>query len=156
MVLDAVDYRILDILQEEGRITNAELANRIGLTPGPVLSRVNKLEQSGLICGYSARIDRERLGLPIVVFVSVIMKSHDQKSSDDFVKAVNALEEVLECHHIAGEEDYLLKVVASSPADYERFTIEKLSPIKSIQRIKTTFVLSSSKATTRIPLGGKL
>ncbi|HMS54560.1 MAG TPA: Lrp/AsnC family transcriptional regulator [Fimbriimonadaceae bacterium] len=150
--MDAIDYAILVILQSEGRITNAELASRIGLTPGPVLARVNKLEASGLIQGYTAVLDRERLGFPVTVFVAVIVKSHDQPTCDSFVRAVNELDEVLECHHIAGDEDYLLKVVAQSPADYERFTTEKLATIPSIQRIKTTFVLSSSKSTSRIPL----
>lgn len=151
--LDAIDYSILAILQTEGRITNAELASRIGLTPGPVLARVNKLENAGYIKGYRAELDRERLGYPVTVFVAVIMKSHDQPTCDAFVKAVNLLPQVLECHHIAGEEDYLLKVVASSPAEYERFTTEKLAAIPSIQRIKTTFVLSSSKSVASIPLG---
>ena len=152
MLLDAIDQNILDILQEDGRITNAELANRIGLTPGPVLSRVNKLESAGFIRGYVALLDRESLGLPVTAFVSVILKSHGRESSSNFVSAVLNLPQVLECHHIAGEEDYLLKVVAASPADYETFVLNDLSDIKDILRIKTTIVLSSPKCVTNVPI----
>lgn len=153
-LLDAVDLRILNILQTEGRITNAELAQRIGLTAGPVLTRVSKLEAGGFIKKYVAVVDREALGLPVTAFVSVIMKTHDLDSTREFHEAVHALPEVLECHHIAGEEDYLLKVVAANPADYERFVLESLSAIPSVQRFKTTFVLSSPKNETSIPVRG--
>jgi Lrp/AsnC family leucine-responsive transcriptional regulator len=153
-VLDAVDLKILDILQTDGRITNSELAHRIGLTAGPVLTRVSKLETAGFIKRYVAVIDREAMGLPVTAFVSVIMKTHDRESTREFNEAVQALPEVLECHHIAGEEDYLLKVVAANPADYERFVLESLSAIPSVQRVKTTFVLSTPKNETSIPVRG--
>lgn len=154
MALNAIDYSVLAILQQDGRITNAELAQRVGLTPGPMLARVSKLEASGYIQGYTAILNRDALGLSVTAFVSVIMKSHDRPSSEAFVAAVMDLPEVLECHHIAGEEDYLLKVIAASPADYERFLMESLSPIDTIQRIKTTLVLSSPKNKTTIPIRG--
>src|SRR5689334_15559925 len=111
MLLDATDSRILEILQEEGRITNADLATRIGLSAGATLARVNKLESAGFICGYKAILDRAGLGLNITAFVAVILKSHGRQESMDFLEAVQELPQVLECHHIAGEEDYLLKVV---------------------------------------------
>lgn len=155
MLLDALDQEILKILQSEGRITNAELAQRIGLTPGPTLSRVNKLEQSGYICGYAALVDHGKVDLPVTAFVSVILTSHNKSASEAFVSALKAIPEVLECHHIAGEEDFLLKVVAENPGDYETFILEKLTSLEPVQRVKTTFVLSSPKSTTAVPIRSK-
>jgi Lrp/AsnC family leucine-responsive transcriptional regulator len=152
--LDAMDRKILTLLQKEGRITNAELAHRIGLTPAPTLARVAKLERQGYIRRYVAIADQARLGLPVTAFVSVILQSHKKKTSEDFRAAVEKLPEVLECHHIAGDEDFLLKVLAASPGDYERFVLEKLTQISGIEKVKTTFVLSSSKLETAIPVHG--
>ena len=151
-VLDALDRTILRLLQDDGAITNAELAARIGLTPTPTLERVRKLEREGFIRKYVALADQAKLGKPVTAFVSVIMKSHGQQTSDAFRKAVARLPEVLECHHIAGEEDFLLKVVAGSPTDYERFVLERLTKIAGIEKVKTTFVLSSPKIETKIPV----
>ena len=150
--LDKTDRRILEILQEDGAITNAELAHRVGLTPAPTLERVRKLEREGYVRKYVALVDQGKLGRPVTAFVSVIMRSHNQKSSDEFRKAVEKLPEVLECHHIAGEEDFLLKVVSASPLDYECFVLERLTKIGGIEKVKTTFVLSSPKVETKIPV----
>lgn len=152
MLLDATDARILETLQEEGRITNAELAQRIGLSPGATLARVSKLEASGLICGYTAIMNRQALGLPVTAFVAVILRSHGRQESADFLEAVKSLPQVMECHHIAGDEDYLLKVVASDPTDFETFVLDELTSIPAVQRVKTTFVLSSPKVSTVIPI----
>jgi DNA-binding Lrp family transcriptional regulator len=154
MKLDEVDLSILDILQRDGRITNFDLAKRIGLTPAPTLARVKKLESFGYIRRYAALVDQVKLGMPVTAFVSVILESHKKKTSLDFMKAVNELPEVLECHHIAGDEDFLLKVVASSPGDYEAFVLEKLTKVQGIEKVKTTFVLSSPKLETSIPVRG--
>jgi len=147
---DSTDARILNLLQEDGSITNADLAEKIGLTPAPTLERVRKLEREGYIRKYVALVDQAKLGKPVTAFVSVIMRSHGQQTAEAFHKAVSRLPEVLECHHIAGEEDYLLKVVAASPIDYERFVLGKLTKIAGIEKVKTTFVLSSSKLETKI------
>lgn len=147
---DAIDARILNLLQDDGAMTNSDLAERIGLTPAPTLERVRKLEREGYIRKYVALVDQGRLGKPVTAFVSVIMRSHGQQTDASLRKAVGRLAEVLECHHIAGEEDYLLKVVAASPTDYERFVLDKLMKVPGIEKIKTTFVLSSSKVETRI------
>jgi len=152
MTLDTLDRQILNILQGEARITNAELAHRIGLTPAPTLSRVNKLEAAGYIQGYVALLDRAAVGLSVTAFVSVILREHNRRAAEAFLRSVQAMPEVLECHHIAGDEDYLLKVVAASPSDYERFVLEQLTSVNEVQRVKTTFVLSSPKTTTEVPL----
>lgn len=151
---DSVDLRILEILQHEGRITNLDLAKRIGLTPAPTLARVKKLEQTGYIRRYAAIADQAKLGKPVTAFVSVILESHRKSTSIDFVEAVEKLPEVLEIHHIAGDEDFLLKVVAASPGEYEEFVLEKLTKVRGIERVKTTFVLSSAKLETAIPVKG--
>ena len=150
--LDKTDRRILEILQDDGAITNSELAHRVGLTPAPTLERVRKLEREGYVRKYVALVDQGKLGRPVTAFVSVIMRSHNQKSSDEFRKAVEKLPEVLECHHIAGEEDFLLKVVSASPLDYEHFVLGRLTKITGIEKVKTTFVLSSPKLETKIPV----
>jgi DNA-binding Lrp family transcriptional regulator len=155
MTLDTVDYSILETLQQEGRITNAELALRVGLTPAPTLARVNKLEQGGYIKGYVALLNRDMLGLPVTAFVAVILKSHGVEASRNFLKAVENLPEVLECHHIAGDEDYLLKVAVASPADYEHFVLNKLSAVADVQRVKTTIVLSTPICKTSVPIHQK-
>ena len=151
-MFDAIDSKILGILQKEGRITNAELASRIGLTPGLTLARVNKLEAQGVIQGYAAVVDHSKVGLPVTAFVSVIMRSHGRETSEAFLNSIAHLDEVQECHHIAGEEDYLLKVVAASPQDYEKFFLNKLSAIADVLRVKTTIVLSSPKSVTVVPI----
>src|SRR5258708_24432911 len=107
--VDSTDARILNLLQEAGSITISDLAEKIGLTPAPTLERVRKLEREGSIRKYVALVDQAKLGKPVTAFVSVIMRSPGQQTAEAFHKAVSRLPEVLECHHIAGEEDYLLK-----------------------------------------------
>jgi len=150
--LDPIDLRILNILQREGRIANFQLAKRIGLTPAPTLMRVKKLEEAGYIKRFVALVDQEKIGLPILAFVHVILESHNRKTTVDFMNAMRKLPEVLECHHIAGDEDFLLKVVAASPAQYEDLVLEKLTKVPGIEKVKTTFVLSSSKLETALPV----
>ncbi len=150
--LDATDRMILDLLQRDGSLSNADLARAVGLTPPPTLERVKKLESAGFIRGYAAIVDAEKLGYGTIAFVSVVLESHKLDTSVRFRNACEKIPEVLECHHIAGDEDFLLKVVSSGPADYERFVLGTLTKIPGIEKVKTTFVLSSSKMTTRIPV----
>jgi len=150
--LDAVDRRILDLLQTDGRMSNADLARAIGLTPPPTLARVRRLEREGYLRGYAALVDRAKLGYSTLAFVSVELESHKKETSDRFRRACERIPQVLECHHIAGDEDFLLKVVAADAADYERFVLEILTRIPGIEKVKTIFVLSSAKSTTKIPV----
>lgn len=152
MSLDAMDRQILNILQQDGRVTNVELAGRVGLTPGPTLARVNKLEAAGYLTGYVGLVDREKLGLSVTVIVAVSLRSHTSETNAAFLKAVAELPEIIEVHHVAGDDDFLLKVVAASPRDYEQFVLEKLTAVADLQRVKSTFVLSSPKSTTAIPI----
>lgn len=147
-----MDRQILNILQQDGRVTNVELAGRVGLTPGPTLARVNKLEAAGYLTGYVGLVDREKLGLSVTVIVAVSLRSHTSETNAAFLKAVAELPEIIEVHHVAGDDDFLLKVVAASPRDYEQFVLEKLTAVADLQRVKSTFVLSSPKWTTAIPI----
>lgn len=150
--LDPIDLALLDLLQQDGRMSNADLAKAVGLTPPPTLERVRKLEAAGYVRGYAAQLDAAKLGMGTTAFVSVTLESHKLGSSVRFREACARLPEVLECHHTAGEEDFLLKVVAADPSDYERFVLETLTRIPGIEKVKTTFVLSTSKSTGRIPI----
>lgn len=143
--LDAIDRQILALLQDNGRMTNAALAEAVGLTPTPMLQRIRKLEQAGVITGYRAVVDPAKVGRPVLAFVHVTLKSHGLAVHQRFLQLVEGLPEVLECHHIAGEEDFLVKIAVHDIAEVESFLLRRLSAAEVIGRVKTTFVLSSSK-----------
>lgn len=153
VALDRQDKRIVKILQTEGRITNSDLAGRIGLTAAPTLARVNKLESTGVIRGYAAQVDRRALDLPFLAFASVILRAPRPDEHAGFLQAMMDLPEVLECHHMAGDEDYLLKVVTRGPQEYEALIMDRIGAIPQVQRIKTMLVLSTGKSTTALPVG---
>lgn len=151
--LDEVDLRILAILQAEGRITNAELASRVELTASSVLQRVRALEKSGLIRSYHALLDAERLGLKIVAFAMISLSLHQEQPIERFRKAVQEIAEIVECYHVSGEFDFLLKIVVRDIRSYEKLVRERLSRIKGIDQIRTSFVLSTPKHSITIPFG---
>jgi Lrp/AsnC family leucine-responsive transcriptional regulator len=151
--LDKIDREILRLLQENGRMTNAALADVVGLTPTPMLQRIKKLEQSGVIKRYMAIVDHAAVGRPTLAFVHVTLKQHGLPNHQRFIDIVATLPEVLECHHIAGEEDFLLKVAVRDIAELERFLLHRISTSSVIGRVKTTFVLSSSKSSSPVPVG---
>lgn len=144
--LDEIDRKILLLLQGGGRMTNAALAEAVGLTPTPMLQRMRRLEQSGVIKGYMAIVDPVKVGKPILAFVHVTLKGHGLALHRKLLDIVEGLEEVIECHHIAGDEDFLLKVAARDIAEIEGFLLRRLSTSGVIGRVKTTFVLSTSKS----------
>jgi len=150
--LDETDVQILNLLQSDGRITNAELAKRVGLSPPSVLQRVRALEKSGLIRGYVALLDPERLGLKITAMVMISLSLHQEQPIERFRRGIQDIPEITECYHVSGDFDFLLKVVVRDMRAYEVFLREKLSKIKGIGKITTNFVLASNKLTTQIPL----
>jgi Lrp/AsnC family transcriptional regulator, leucine-responsive regulatory protein len=152
--LDAIDRRILRLLQENGRMTNAALADAVGLTATPMLQRIKKLEQSGVITRYAAIVDRFAVGRRTLAYVMVKLTEHRLPTHTRFVEAVCAFPEVLECHHVAGDEDFVLKVVVRDIEEYEAFLLHKLTRVPGIDRVKTTFVLSTRKGETAIPVDG--
>ena len=146
--LDDTDKQILNILQENGRITNAELASRVGISPPPMLERVKKLEKRGFIKKYVALVDPDAVGKGTMALVSVSLDRHRIKSIDQFMRAIERLPEVMECYHITGEEDYLLKVAIKDIHEYENFVLQKLTKIPALSKIKTSFILSTVKYET--------
>ena len=150
--LDDIDRKILNILQERGRITNANLAAEVGLSPPPMLERVKKLEKNGVINKYVALLDPKMVDKATIVFVSLTVARHRLKSFDQVNQELNKFPEVLEIFHISGEEDYMIKVVVKGIQEYEQFLLKKLATIPAISRIKSNVVLSTIKYSTKIPI----
>ncbi|MCU0316639.1 MAG: Lrp/AsnC family transcriptional regulator [Fimbriimonadaceae bacterium] len=150
--LDEADLKILRLLQEDGRITNADLARQVGLSPPSMLQRVRKLEESGFIENYTTRLNHGALGYGLMVVAMVSLSLHQEKPIEQFVDAVRSIPEVLECLNVSGDCDFLLKIIAKDMADYERIVREKLSRVKGIGKINSCFVLGVNKNTSAIPL----
>lgn len=150
--IDKVDKKILEILQKNGRITNAQLSKDVGLSPAPTLERVKKLEQIGFIKSYHAVLDAERLGLGVSTFVKVSLKNHNKASIDKFVAAIEDVEEITECHHTTGSCDFMLKVVAEDISSYQQLMLEKVTNIEDIQDIESMIILSTLKNSRSLPV----
>jgi Lrp/AsnC family leucine-responsive transcriptional regulator len=150
--LDEIDWQLLALLQKDGRVTNADLAKSVGLSPPSVLQRVRVLEKAGLIRGYSALLDAERLGFRITAWVQITLALHQEQPIERFRKSVQDIPEILECYHVTGDFDFLLKVVVKDMRTYEIFVREKLSKIKGIGQIKTSIAFGTNKYTTQIAL----
>ncbi len=150
--LDSLDKSILRLLQAEGRTSNAELARRVNLSPPATHARLKRLEEQGYIRKYVALVDPEKAGFDMLCFINVGLQMHTAEHVAHFRAAVKEIPEVLECHHITGEYDYLLKVVIHNRKDLENFVVNRLTPIPGVARIYTSLVLSEVKATTALPL----
>jgi Lrp/AsnC family transcriptional regulator, leucine-responsive regulatory protein len=143
--LDAIDKNILHTLQRDGNITNSSLAKEIGLSPAPTLERVKKLEQSGVIKGYKAKLDEQILGLGVTTFVLVSLSSHKINQIRTFIDKIVLLDEVIECHHITGSGDFLLKILIEDIPSYQKLILDKLSQIEEIGNMSSLVVLASYK-----------
>ncbi len=150
--IDELDDAILTILQQEGRISNVDLAARVSLSPPAVHARLKRLEQQGIIRQYVALLDRERIGFDMLCFINVSLQLHQQEHVDNFRQLILAMPQVLECHHLTGEYDYLLKVAVRNRKELEQFVVNQLTPIPGIARIHTSLVLTEIKSTTALPL----
>jgi len=146
------DKRILEILQAQGRIPNVQLAAEVGLSPSAVLERVRKLEERGIIERYVTLLDNRKIGLGTIAFVGVTLHHHQAGAIQDFHRFVNESDKVLECYHLAGAEDYILKVYARDIDDYERFLLSSLTKTRGVDKVTTMFVLSTLKRETAMPL----
>lgn len=151
-MLDHTDKKILTILQGDGRITNARLAQRVGLSPPAVLERVRRLEASGVINTYVAILDREKAGFGLQTIVMVCLSHHQVSSLQHVKERLTTMDEVLECHQLTGEVDFLLKVAVKDMNAYTDFVNNKLSGIPGIQNVKTSFILETLKNTTALKL----
>lgn len=143
--LDRLDRRILQALAEDGRMTNAQLAQTVGLSPSPCWQRVRRLEAAGIIAGYRAILDQQRLGAAEVVLVEVILDRHDDAALERFGREMLEMPEVLEVHLTTGEYDYLIKVAVDGTRGYERFLREKLYRVPGIRHSRSSFVLRTLK-----------
>lgn len=151
-MLDSLDKAILQVLQIDGRISNVELANRVNLSPPAIHTRIKRLEQQGYIRRYVALLDREQIGFDMLCFINVSLQLHQLEQVDNFREIILQMPEVLECHHLTGEYDYLLKVVVRNRKELERFVMGRLTPIPGIARIYTSLVLTEIKSSTTLPL----
>ncbi len=149
--LDKIDLQILQILQENSKITNLELSKRIGLSPAPTLERVKKLETTGIINSYHAIVDQQQIGLKVKTFVLVSLAWQKDSALDNFLEKVQQIDEIVECYIITGEADFLLKIVCEDIPTYEKLLFKTLSQIEEIERCKTLMTLSTVKDSKVLP-----
>jgi Lrp/AsnC family transcriptional regulator, leucine-responsive regulatory protein len=150
--LDAFDLKILEALQKDGRLTNNELADRIALSASQCSRRRSRLEAEGYIQGYQARLDRQKMGLDLLVVISVTLATHNRDNARRFSALVNDLPEVLEAYALTGEMDYHLKVATRGLSGLSRFVNDVLLPHESVQHVKTSIVLDTLKSFEGLPL----
>lgn len=150
--LDDIDRRLLAQLQAEGRITNVDLARKVGLTPPPCLRRVRALEDDGVIRGYHAELDPSRLGFSITVFALVSLKSQAEESLRQFEDHMRELPEVRECHMLNGEIDFILKIVSRDLQSFQEFLTSKLTPAPNVDSVKTSLTIRTAKNEPGVPL----
>jgi len=150
--LDSVDRKILRDLQEDGRMTNVDLATRAGISAPPCLRRVRALEETGIIRGYHADIDGEALGYTVTIFAFVGLTSQAETDLQDFEAMVAEWDMVRECHMLMGETDFLLKIVAHDWDDFQRFLTSKLTPAPNVSHVKTALSIRSRKNRPGVPV----
>lgn len=150
--LDPTDKKILEILQANSNITNAQLAIEIGLSPAPTLERVKKLENAGVLKSYHAVVDPAAIGMGVCTFVTVSLKGHNKDNIERFIKAIKEIEEVVECHHVTGQADFILKIVAPDIPAYQKLMLEKVSNIEVVDNLQSTIILSTFKDSKVIPI----
>ena len=148
--LDATDRRILTVLQKEGRITNAELSERINLSPSACHRRVQRLEEEGYIAGYVALLDARKMGRPTTVFVEITLQSQADEVLDAFETAVARVPDILECHLMAGTADYLLKIMAQDTDDFARIHRQYLTRLPGVAQMHSSFALRTVVQTTAL------
>ena len=152
--MDATDREILTLLQRDGRMPNAALADAVHLSPSPCLRRVKRLEADGVIAGYRAILDRERLGLGLTVFLEIkVDNPHRETVTADLQTAFRAMDEVVACHVVSGMADMLLEVVVTDLRHYERWLFEHLLPLPGVADVNSNFVIRTVKASGPLPLG---
>ncbi|MFC7344775.1 Lrp/AsnC family transcriptional regulator [Saccharopolyspora griseoalba] len=145
MAIDAVDREIMFQLRQDGRLSNVELAQRVGLTPAPCLRRVKRLEADGIISGYRARIDPAAAGRDFEVVVSVEVSINDRHTVEEFEAALTSYEEVLECHRLFGRPDYLVRVAVQDQTTFENFLTGKLMSLNAVARVDSHLIMKKLK-----------
>lgn len=153
--LDKIDSKLLMLLQKNAKLNTKELANKVGLSVTPTYERIKRLEKQGLIDKYVALLNKQRIGKKVIVFCSVTLKSHTKNILVEFEKSIIKLPEIMECFHIAGNSDYLLKVIVDDMEEYHNFIKNKISTIDNISNVESSFVMSTIKESTVISLSEK-
>jgi DNA-binding Lrp family transcriptional regulator len=152
MQLDTLDLRILAELQQDGSLTNVELARRVHLSPSPCLMRVKALETNGVIQRYVALADPKALGLGLNVFINISLKEQSKKSLAEFERRIAEHDEVMECYLMTGDSDYLIRVAVAEIGALEKFILNQLTPIPGIEKIRSSFALKQVRYKTALPL----
>ncbi|UFH55536.1 Lrp/AsnC family transcriptional regulator [Spirosoma sp. KNUC1025] len=150
--LDQIDRNVLEILQANAKITNAQLSKEIGLSPAPTLERVKKLETSGIIQSYHAQLSREKIGLGVTTFVMVTLVGHKKDTTMSFVDRVNEIPEIIECHHITGSGDFLLKVISKDISSYQALMLDVINEIDEVANTQTMVIMSTFKESKVLPI----
>ncbi len=151
MKLDRIDLKILEQLQTNSKITNLDLSKKIGLSPAPTLERVKKLEQTGVITSYHAKVDPDALGLKVNTYVQVNLAWQKDQALEQFIGKIKEIPEITECYIITGDADFIMKIVCKDIATYEQLLFKRLSQIEEIERIKTLMTLSKVKKSKVLP-----
>jgi Lrp/AsnC family leucine-responsive transcriptional regulator len=151
--MDATDCDILRLLQDDGRLTNAALAERVHLSPSPCLRRLKRLEDDGVITRYRAILDRRRVGLGLTVFVEIKVEGHTDERSTKLQEKLGAMEEVVACHIVSGPADFLLEVVVTDLEHYEQLLLGRLLKIEGVAEVRSNFAIRTVKANGALPLG---
>lgn len=152
LTLDAIDRRILRELQDDARLTNVELADRVGLSPSPCLRRVRILEEAGIIAGYRAILSRKKSGLGLTVFVGVKVERHHDEEATAFQRAVEDVPEVVACYLVSGEHDFLVEVVVPDLEAYEHFLLGRLLRLPGVLDVRSNFAIRTVKSPASLPL----
>lgn len=152
MKIDNIDKKILEILQQNAKITNSLLSKKIGLSPAPTLERVKKLERKGIISGYHAQLNLSKIGLGVSTFVLVSLKEHNKRNINIFLNKIDKVKNVIECHHITGTGDFILKVVSENIASYQELMLDKVSEIEATDSLQSMVILSTFKDNKVMPL----
>lgn len=151
-MIDRIDKSILRLLHNNSKLTIKELANKLGLTPTPIFERIKRLEKEDYIMSYKAVINRKKVGFPLLVFCNISLNQHEATSISKFEEDIQELAEVIECYHIGGMFDYLLKVVAKDMDSYQYFVAKKLASIENIRQVQSAFVMTEVKSGVNLPI----
>ncbi len=152
VALDQIDAKILTLLQDDARATLNEISSQVHMSTSQVQRRIRRLEEAAVVLGYTARIDAAAVGLEVGAFVEVTLDAQDARAADAFHKAIRAIPEVLECHRVSGDADYLLRIVTEDLKGYSSFAQETILAIPQVGRLRSMIIFESPKDTTTLPL----
>ncbi len=151
MLIDPIDTKILTMLQEDSRMTIKEMASHLSISATPVYERIKKMERAGIIHRYGAVIDPIKLGLKLTAFIHVSLNAHSKEMVETFMSSVLSFDEVMECYHVSGRYDFLVKVLTHDMESYHSFILNKLSVVANLGKIESQFALSSRSSTVISP-----